>query len=137
METRSRIATSSASDNETGPYYLEPKSHGVDPSVALASSGEGEVWPRTRTAVIKNIDPSMQRSSVIYFLPQGYRSQSGPRLQLAKGRLHGGGGAGASLVERLGAQGGVEGLGLDGSVIVDLDQRTQEALHRNDARGGR
>src|SRR3989475_2299584 len=65
------------------------------------------------------------------------KQRAGPRLQQAEGPLHGGGGAGASLVERLGTQGGVEGVGLDRAVIVDLDQRTQEVLHRNDARGGR
>jgi len=67
--------------------------------------------------------------------PRAFRP--GRMSKQAEGPLHGGGGAGASLVERFGTQGGVEGLGLDGAVIVDLDQRTQEVLHRNDARGGR
>src|ERR1039458_1582017 len=55
----------------------------------------------------------------------------------SKGFSNGGGCAGASLVEWHGPQGGIEGLGLDGTVVADLDQRPQKGLYGNDTRGGR
>src|SRR5690348_9491946 len=126
--SRQHNFTANFLDTATAATFLPRRKAGFDKKRASS----GSLRTATQTASTSN-----QRIVELPCLPQGADAfMESSRLQHAESPLHGGGGAGASLVERFGAQSGVEGLGLDGSVIVDPDQRTQEVLHRNDARVG-
>jgi hypothetical protein len=59
-----------------------------------------------------------------------------PASHQLEGFFYGVGSHGAGLVQREGAQGRVEGFGLDGAVVADLEQGVEKLFDGNDSGGG-